>query len=595
MVVRDLETRVAKLEKALAAFSAELRLAYGYVRPDAASSLTKSRIVLEKLLIEVYTAEMKQPPRKPLLGDMLADNQFTRRIERRIVSRMNAIRDMGNLGPHGERVESSDAARVLEDLCEVLDWYLRQYPGRAAVMSADYDSACADGNGQTESPERRVVDPILLEEEVAEAVVLGKIPAGALSPGGAKKLSAKAQSKSEKRLLLQTSFGRKGCALTITLATFATLLLCVLVPGGSVSVYWLMSDRQPRKFGAIEITSNGVRAIVIQIKRGSEDYDVLCSKEELTDLASTVGNDGLYDEQNLDRTAESVKQFHKIIRTQYRVKPSEILIVGGSGMFPKIKEKKLAEEDIRELREKNKRAVEKYICKPLDAPLTYTEVKEEVKQNFRFLVQKALRGTTLFLDLGSSSSRGATQNPDTGIKTTFEVMGLTEFQKKAKELAKRNGITLSNAARQVADQVVRLELRKKVDEQPAIAQRPRVHLIGGLPWIVATHTNPADRGLILTRVNMSKFQNLAFDIQRLNGLPVLAIPTDVSTELRDQLKKDSDSMKDWPSDKLVAGVELFNTFAQEFRFSQRDVFFHNLGPYTVAIGAIYNEWERRQE
>ena len=58
---------------------------------------------------------------------MLTDNLFTRRIDRRILSRMNAIRDMGNLGPHGESVEPSDAARVLDDLCEVLDWYLRRY------------------------------------------------------------------------------------------------------------------------------------------------------------------------------------------------------------------------------------------------------------------------------------------------------------------------------------------------------------------------------------------------------------------------------------------------------------------------------------
>ena len=93
-----------------------------YIQPDAASSLTKSRIVLEKLLFMVYTVEMGQEPRKPLLGEMLADNQFTRRIERRILSRMNSVRDMGNLGPHGEPVQPNDGSRVLDDLCEILNW-----------------------------------------------------------------------------------------------------------------------------------------------------------------------------------------------------------------------------------------------------------------------------------------------------------------------------------------------------------------------------------------------------------------------------------------------------------------------------------------
>jgi hypothetical protein len=122
----NLESRVSELRKALPAFSGELRLALSYIRSDAGSSLTKSRLVLEKLLVVVYTSEMGQEPRKPLLGDMLVDNQFTRRIERRILSRMNAIRDMGNLGPHGDAVEPSDASRVLDDLCEVLEWHLRR-------------------------------------------------------------------------------------------------------------------------------------------------------------------------------------------------------------------------------------------------------------------------------------------------------------------------------------------------------------------------------------------------------------------------------------------------------------------------------------
>jgi hypothetical protein len=49
---------------------------------------------------------------------------------------MNAIRDMGNLGPHGERVEASDAARVLDDLCVILDWYLQRYGERASSDSS---------------------------------------------------------------------------------------------------------------------------------------------------------------------------------------------------------------------------------------------------------------------------------------------------------------------------------------------------------------------------------------------------------------------------------------------------------------------------
>jgi hypothetical protein len=121
--MQNLEPHVRQLAGAFPAFAEELRLAHDYLHRDAASSLVKARMVMEKVVVQLFTAEMGHAPKKPLLGDMLSDNQFTRKVERRILARINSIRDMGNLGPHGEYVEPSDATRVLEDLCLVLDWY----------------------------------------------------------------------------------------------------------------------------------------------------------------------------------------------------------------------------------------------------------------------------------------------------------------------------------------------------------------------------------------------------------------------------------------------------------------------------------------
>ena len=81
MAVENLEARIRSLEKRVSAFSEELRHALQYLNSDAASSLTKLRVVLEKLLVLVYRAEMGKEPRKALLAEMLVDNQFTRRVE----------------------------------------------------------------------------------------------------------------------------------------------------------------------------------------------------------------------------------------------------------------------------------------------------------------------------------------------------------------------------------------------------------------------------------------------------------------------------------------------------------------------------------
>jgi len=82
---------------------------------------------LEKLLLALYRDTMKKDPPRPMIGEMLSDKTFTASIPRRIVARMNAIRDMSNLGPHGGEVDATDAVRVMRDLIDVLEWYVVNY------------------------------------------------------------------------------------------------------------------------------------------------------------------------------------------------------------------------------------------------------------------------------------------------------------------------------------------------------------------------------------------------------------------------------------------------------------------------------------
>jgi hypothetical protein len=129
MTAEELELRLNRLSGLPPAEAEELRRAWQYIDSDPGASLTKSRIILEKLVLGLFQAETGKPPRKPELGELLNDNQFTRKLDRRIVSRMNSIRDMANLGAHGEPVLPEDARRVLEDLCAVLEWHRQRSHG----------------------------------------------------------------------------------------------------------------------------------------------------------------------------------------------------------------------------------------------------------------------------------------------------------------------------------------------------------------------------------------------------------------------------------------------------------------------------------
>lgn len=119
-----LADRITALEARVAELGSFLHSAFGYLSSDPASSLTKSRTILEKVLLALYRGAMKKEPSRPMIGDMLADKAFMANIPRRIAARMNAVRDMSNLGPHGEEVNAADAIRVMRDLIDVLEWYV---------------------------------------------------------------------------------------------------------------------------------------------------------------------------------------------------------------------------------------------------------------------------------------------------------------------------------------------------------------------------------------------------------------------------------------------------------------------------------------
>lgn len=134
---RNLVERVATLKprlpqlglgSRLPELSTYLNSALEYLSSDPQSSLTKMRIVLEKMLLAHYRSKMEKEPPRPMIGDMLSEKIFIASIPRRVFYRMQSIKDMSNLGPHGEEVECADAIRVMRDLLDVLEWYVDAYP-----------------------------------------------------------------------------------------------------------------------------------------------------------------------------------------------------------------------------------------------------------------------------------------------------------------------------------------------------------------------------------------------------------------------------------------------------------------------------------
>ena len=129
--IKPLSDRISRIETFLAELSVYLHASLDYVASDPQSSLTKCRIVLEKVLRCIYAQEMQRQPTGAMVGNILSDKDFVGRLPRRMLARMNAIRDIANLGPHGGEVESGDAVRAVRDLVDVLEWFVCNYDASA--------------------------------------------------------------------------------------------------------------------------------------------------------------------------------------------------------------------------------------------------------------------------------------------------------------------------------------------------------------------------------------------------------------------------------------------------------------------------------
>jgi len=107
----DLTTRISNIEKRLSEYKNELRIANNIKQESPDLSLTKSRIVLERLLHKIYRKQTNQSAEQSTLKQLLDHRLIRSSTPQRIYTRMHTVRKMANLGAHGHETTESDAVR----------------------------------------------------------------------------------------------------------------------------------------------------------------------------------------------------------------------------------------------------------------------------------------------------------------------------------------------------------------------------------------------------------------------------------------------------------------------------------------------------
>jgi hypothetical protein len=103
-VLHRIEQKLAVIEGRLGDSASQLRIALSYRQSDPQSAVTKCRILLEKLLRDIYVREVGSPPEATMVGQLLALKEIRTTLPRRIHAKMTMVKEMANLGAHGDEV-----------------------------------------------------------------------------------------------------------------------------------------------------------------------------------------------------------------------------------------------------------------------------------------------------------------------------------------------------------------------------------------------------------------------------------------------------------------------------------------------------------
>src|SRR4051812_28038240 len=128
-----LTDRVAQLTRALPWIGPELKAALDKATSDRKESLSKSRLVLEKIVKELAVYEGVEPKgRTP--GQILEDKKIKQLPPVEIYCEMRYVYAVASeYGSHVGEPRAEIAITALNRLCQIVDWYTTEYMGSGLV------------------------------------------------------------------------------------------------------------------------------------------------------------------------------------------------------------------------------------------------------------------------------------------------------------------------------------------------------------------------------------------------------------------------------------------------------------------------------
>lgn len=271
----------------------------------------------------------------------------------------------------------------------------------------------------------------------------------------------------------------------------ALLGVLVLIAGGTAAAFYWLPLGKPApvslgKYGGVEIGSTGVKMVGVEYVKTDEGVTETLLAEptdanpKLADLPEGASD---FDDRALQKTVDQVNDYLVALGT-LGVPADNQYVAYSSGVRAPFK----ADEDWKRNQDKLVNALRGKTGK--DA--AYVDAHDEAKFSFQELVPPAEWTESVLIDIGGNNIKGggyARKN----LFLDFSVnAGVSMFEKKVTKARDKAKETFAEAAGRLRKTEVEAPLQKDLAESSQLKSRPKVYLLGGLPWALATYTRPLE-------------------------------------------------------------------------------------------------------
>jgi hypothetical protein len=333
------------------------------------------------------------------------------------------------------------------------------------------------------------------------------------------------------------------------------------------------SDSGANVYAIVEVGSSGIKGQVVQMVQQDPESPPVKLLKAFDPLNSNAFS---WEAAASGKISADVAQIHNAIQQEYKLPADHFFVVGSSGI----------PADVRGI-------LSSKIYEETGKNVEYATPEMESDLLFRGIVPTHRLSQVLILDIGSGNSRGAYVSqirPSLSFRNFGIPWGTKTCASEVNRIRKDGDFFV--AADAFCIDTLIPAIKNQLNQAPGMQTLPRVYLVGGIAWAVATLTHPFSQDTLWVRIASSEIN--AFYEKAMES-PSLLLHPDLTSHPSDVAQSDASKANEevakvakvFNGDQIAAGAFLLKSFADQMHFEKKEaIFFRKDALYAWPQGYI---------